>query len=143
MSEHIHLQAGLLGIHGLYRDALGADDLDLILVLFGLLDIILGRKARGLIFVDKLFAVTQQLALESLLGHIDGIVHTGGPALGADDAASERNGDLYPLKLALSGEHYMRGGFLREEFSELFADLFLDGILVVLSESDVVFFVSK
>jgi len=95
MSEHFHLEASLLGVHGLQFELLVLYDADFrFALILSLVEEELGEGKRGLLLVDQLISVLLNLALNGLFGEIDGCEEVIGRFLGANKSGFRRNRDL-------------------------------------------------
>ena len=129
MSQKLHLDAGLLWIHGLHAEALHLHDLYLLVgSLHLLLEEGLGEREGGLLLVDEFRLIFLELTLDDLLHQIDRYVHIAALLLGTDDVPLYRNGNFNFLTALLHAQGDVGLRVLVKIALQL-SDLLLNGIL--------------
>ena len=124
MSQKLHLNAGVLRIHGLDIKLLGANDLDLLVIHIVILDIHPAEASCRLFPVHYLGLIFLQLSFNDLLHQVNGNIHIIADLLGTDNIPFHRNGHLYLLALLLNAQGYMHFRIRVKIFLQL-ADLIL------------------
>lgn len=71
VSQHLHLEAGLFSVHRLQREMLGANNIDLVLFFYRLLDIFLRECIGALRTVGQAALIFLELTLDCLLYEIN------------------------------------------------------------------------
>jgi len=94
VAEKLHLQAGILGIHGLHIELLRADNLDVLALGVVALQELRLEGTSSLVLVYDLVLILAELALNNLLNQVDGDIHIVTGLLGPNDGALHRDGDL-------------------------------------------------
>ena len=137
MSQHFHLEASLLGVHGLQFKLLVLHDANFrFALILPLVEEELGEGKCGLLLVDQLGSVLLDLALNGLFGEIDGCEEVIGRFLGADKSGFRRNCDLDNFGVFPTAQNNARLGLGSKVFLE-FPELFVHLILQSVAQFDV------